>query len=212
MADGRHGHTCSHAHHDHDHDEDGGGEAWALFEQVNTEALICLNEADPDSLKHVLRPWYKRCDPSLPTLKSDADEQLLMCIPFVSPVKIKSICIIGAGGGVSPSHMKAYINDEVLDFSSVASKRPIQEWDLIENNIDGMVDYPTKYTRFQNVSKLWLFVDTNFGADLTEIMYIGLKGEYTKYKREAVNTVYESRPLKASEDVKNTSNMPSMGM
>ncbi|CAN8066305.1 unnamed protein product [Agarophyton chilense] len=211
MDGGRGGHTCSHAHHDHDHEDEAGGEAWELFKQVDTNALICLNEAQPDSLKHVLRPWYKRCDTTLPTLKSDADDQLLMCIPFISPVKIKSICIIGAGDIENPSHMKAYLNDEVLDFSSVEGKRPIQEWDLTERNVDGVIEYPTKYTKFQNVTKLWLFVSDNFGADFTEIRYIGLKGEYTKYKREAVNTVYESRPLKASEDVKSM-NTPRMGM
>ncbi|KAI0557308.1 PITH domain containing protein [Gracilaria domingensis] len=213
MTGGHHGHSCSHEHHDHDHDhgDDAGGEAWALFEQVNTNALVCLNEAQPNSLKNVLRPWNKRSDPSLPTLKSDADEQLLMCIPFVSPVKIKSICVIGAGDVENPSHMKAFINDATLDFSSVERKKPIQEWDLTERNVDGTIEYPTKYTKFQNVSKLWLFVSSNFGADFTEIRYIGLKGEYTKYRREAVNTVYESRPVKASEDVKNI-NAPRMGM
>lgn len=207
----RHGHTCSHAHHDHDHDEDSGGEAWSLFEQVNTNALICLNEAIPDSLQHVLRPWHKRCDPNLPTLRSDADEQLLICIPFVSPVKIKSICIIGAGDQENPSKVSAFINNEVLDFSGADNTRPVQTWDLVERNVDGRVEYPTKYTKFQDVSKLWLYVKENFGAEYTEIRYIGLKGEFTKYKREAVHTVYESRPMKASKDVKNT-NMPSMGM
>ncbi len=63
----------------------------------------------------------------------------------------------------------------------------------------------------QNVSKLWLFVPSNFGGDITKIMYIGFKGEFTKYRREAVQAVYESRPLKAAKDVRNTK-APRMGM
>jgi hypothetical protein len=33
-------------------------------------------------------------------------------------------------------------------------------------------------------------------------MYIGLKGEYTLYKREAVHAVYESRPLAAPKKIR----------
>lgn len=198
-----HGHSCSHEHHDHDHDDDAGGEAWSLYEQINTNALICLNETPPDSLKNILRPWHKRCDPSLPTLKSDVDEQLLLCIPFTNPVKIKSICIIGAGDIENPKTMSAFVNNEAMDFSSAESARPVQEWDLVERNVEGRVEYPTKYARFQNVSKLWLYIKDNFGGEITDIRYLGLKGDFTKHKREAVITVYESRPMKAAEHVKN---------
>lgn len=198
---GNDGHSCGHEHHDHAHEGDEGGEAWALYERINTGALICLNEVEENSLRHVLRPWHARCDMSLPTLRSDADEQLLMCIPFTSPVKIKSICVIGAGDIENPSHMKAFINVENLDFSSATSMRAVQAWDLVERNVEGHVEYPTKFTKFQNVSKLWLFVTSNFGAEFTHIRYIGLKGEFTKYRREAVHTVYESRPLAAAKDV-----------
>lgn len=206
-----HGHGCSHEHHDHAHEDDSGGEAWSLYEQVDMNALQCLNESVPDSLRHVLRPWHKRCDPSLPQLVSDADEQLLLCIPFVSPVKIKSLCVIGPGDVENPAKISAFLNVEVMDFSTAEAMRPVQTWELVERNVDGAVEYPTKYTKFQNVSKLWLFVQDNFGGDVTKIMYIGLKGEFTKYRREAVHTVYESRPLKAPKDV--TSNhMQGMGM
>lgn len=63
----------------------------------------------------------------------------------------------------------------------------------------------------QNVSKLWLFISHNFGADTTKIMYLGFKGEFTKYRREAVQAVYEARPLKAAKDVRDTK-APRMGM
>ncbi len=129
--------------------EDEGGEAWALYEKVDTDRLVCLNEKRPSSLKDVLRPWHQRLDTTLPLLESDADEQLLMCIPFTNPVKIKSIAIIGAGGSENPSRMSAFINNEVMDFSSAESTRPVQSWELTERNTDGNVEYPTRYTKFQ---------------------------------------------------------------
>eukprot|EP00172_Hildenbrandia_rubra_P000670 Plantae.Rhodophyta-Hildenbrandia_rubra.ctg13669.p1 GENE.Plantae.Rhodophyta-Hildenbrandia_rubra.ctg13669~~Plantae.Rhodophyta-Hildenbrandia_rubra.ctg13669.p1 ORF type:complete len:236 (+),score=36.02 Plantae.Rhodophyta-Hildenbrandia_rubra.ctg13669:242-949(+) len=200
-----HGHSCSHEHGACDHGDghghgngDLGSQAvqeWNLYQEVDTTRLQCLNEAEPDSLKRVLRPWEQRTDTSLPILSSDADQELLMCIPFTSPVKIRSICIIGAGDQENPAHVKAFINQESMDFSSAGSTNSVQEWDLVERNPQGEVEYPTKYTRFQNVSRLWLYVNQNFGADVTKIQYIGFKGTSTKYKRQAVEAKYEIRPL-----------------
>lgn len=204
MSGDGHGHSCSHAHHDHSHDDEQDGEAWSLYTQVDNMNLMALNEADPNSLGNVLRPWHQRCDTSLPILRSDADEQLLLKIPFVSPVGIRSICIIGAGDRENPATVKAYVNQEVMDFATAESTKPVQVFELVERNPEGEVECPTKFTRFQNVHTLWLFISRNFGADVTEVRYIGLKGIHTQYKREAVHTVYESRPMKAAEDVKNT--------
>lgn len=204
MSGDDHGHSCSHAHDEQKHDDNQDGEAWSLYKQVDNNDLMALNEAEPNSLVNVLRPWHQRCDTSLPTLRSDADEQLLLKIPFVSPVGIRSFCIIGAGDRENPATVKAFVNLEVMDFSTAESAKPVQTFELVERNAEGEVEYPTKFTRFQNVHTLWLFITRNFGAPVTEIRYIGLKGIYTQYKREAVHTVYESRPSKASEDVKNT--------
>jgi PITH domain len=187
--------------HDHDHGEDAGGEEWSLFARVDTDRVLCLNESEPQSGPRVLRPWHLRLEASLPQLTSDADEQLLLCLPFTTPVKIKSICVIGAGGSENPAEMKAFINVETLDFSEAERATPAQTWELVEENTRGEVDYPTKFSRFQNVSKLWLFFSRNFGGDVSRIMYIGLKGEYTLHKREAVVSTYESRPLAAPKKV-----------
>lgn len=193
-----------------DHDE--GGEAWALYQKVDTARLICLNEQRQDSLKDVLRPWHQRFDSALPTLDSDVDPQLLICIPFVSPVKIKSICVVGGGDEENPSRMSAFINTEVMDFSSAENTKPVQSWELTRRNhsTERLVEYPTRFTKFQNVNKLWLFVSHNYGAPSTSIMYIGLKGEFTKHKREAVQTTYESRPMKTPADLKIEEQLPKM--
>lgn len=185
-----------------------GGEAWALYEKVDTARLVCLNEERRDSLKDVLRPWHERLNPSLPTLDSDTDEQLLMCIPFVASVKIKSICVIGGGDEENPARMSAFINREVMDFSTAENTRPVQEWQLSRHNIDGRVEYPTRISKFQNVNKLWLFIPKNFGAEKTSIVYIGLKGEFTRHRREVLPTLGEAKQVKTSEDVRAMPKMP----
>jgi PITH domain len=197
-----------HGHHDHDHDGEGdtGGEEWSLYARVDMGRVVCLNEAEPDSGPRVLRPWHDRLNTQLPVLSSDADEQLLLCIPFTAPVKIKSICVVGAGDRENPADMSAFVNVETLDFDAAEATEPTQKWELVEDNARGEVEYPTRFTRFQNVSKLWLFFSRNFGADQTRVMYIGLKGEYTLYKREAVRSVYESRPLAAPRKINEETN------
>jgi len=92
MSGGGHGHGNGDEHgHGHEggcgcghgHQEDGdGGEQWSLYQQVDTVRACVLNATVPDSIKYVLRPWADRMDRSLPIMESDADEQLLLCVPF----------------------------------------------------------------------------------------------------------------------------------
>jgi hypothetical protein len=191
------GHTCN-AGCDHSAEADVGGAEWSLYTRVDMGGVACLNEAEPASGARVLRPWDARLDAGLPVLRSDCDEQLLLRVPFVAPVRIKSLCVIGGGGEESPAEVRAFVNREAMDFSSAEGGECVQSWELVaDGNADGAVEYPTRYSRFQSVSVLWLFFSRNFGAETTVVRYLGLKGEYTQYKREAVRAVYESRPLAA---------------
>ena len=118
--------------------------------------------------------------------------------------------------GTAPSRLLAFINREALDFSDAETTPPVQardrerpcsssmptapphapllcqEWTLADAEA-GVVEYPTQFSRFQNVSRLSLFFANNHGGDNTRIYYIGLSGTSTNLKREAVQTVYELR-------------------
>jgi len=220
---GAHGHGHDHGHHhdhdhdhDHDHGEDAGGEEWSLYQQVDLPRSRVLNAAHPSAaLAAILRPRHARTDTSLPVVTSDADEQLLICLSFVCPVKIKSICVIGgagSGGLGNPAHMAAFVNPpEGFDFLGAEGAKSTQDWELVRETVAGGVEYPTRFTRFQNVSSLALFIDRNFGADETIVQYVGLKGEFTRYRREAVVTTYEARPL-AGDHKAPDENKPSMDL
>ncbi|XP_073282678.1 uncharacterized protein, partial [Primulina huaijiensis] len=67
-------------------------------------------------------------------------------------------------------------------------------WDLAEN-LQGVLEYQTRYSRFQGLGNITLHFPDNFGGDTTQIHYIGLKGEATQLKRDVVATiVYELMP------------------
>jgi hypothetical protein len=193
---GGHGHHHHHGHgccsEAHEEPEIERGAAYSLYQYVDTAGLRCLNERVAGSALKCFKPYERRLDRSQYVL-SDSDEQLIIHIPFTASITLKGICIIGGAEGQSPSSLKAWINREDIDFSTVDDIEPVQEWKLNEN-FDGSLEYATKISKFQNVTSLTLFFPENFGAEHTLISYIGLKGDFKTLSRKAVNVVYEAAP------------------
>ncbi|KAH6571922.1 hypothetical protein BASA50_009965 [Batrachochytrium salamandrivorans] len=188
-----HQHDHGHDHgHDHDHDGPDRGEEVTLFSQIDLDSVRCLNEATQGSARKVFRPWHQRFDES-EYIESDADEQLIIFIPFTGSVKLKSIALLGFNDATAPSNMKVFINRQDIDFDSVESTGCQQEWDLIETvPRNSIPEYPTRMAKFANVRNLTLFIPTNFGGSgMTRIRYIGLKGEWTPINKDPIITIYE---------------------
>ncbi|TPX62988.1 hypothetical protein PhCBS80983_g00157 [Powellomyces hirtus] len=187
------GRDPGHSHgHDHDHDHDGPdrGAEYSLWQQVDIDNVTCLNEREEGSAKLVFKAWEERVDVSK-FVESDADEQLIINIPFTANIKLKSIAVVGAGES-APSKMKAFTNRDDIDFDTAESTVATQEWELVAEVPRGEIaEYPTRLTKFQNIRNLTLYFPENFGADATKITYIGLKGEWTEIKRDPIITVYE---------------------
>jgi len=139
-------------------------------------------------------------------LASDADGQLILSIPFTCSVNIRSICVIGRSAESSPSHVKLFVNRTDIDFDNADSVVPTQEIELTQN-MQGLVEHPTRYTKFQGVSEVVLYFSSNFGSETTEILYVGLKGSATKHKREPVVATYELRPMPKATDTPASSGM-----
>ncbi|KAJ8542205.1 hypothetical protein K7X08_017071 [Anisodus acutangulus] len=181
--------------HDHDCADHNCSSDWSLFKHIDLPKVSALNEAVTGSVKSVFKPWEQRLNTSEGHLESnEGDPELIVFIPFTADVKIKSIAIVGGADGTSPAKMRAFINRDGIDFSDAQSMQAVQEWDLAEN-LQGVLEYQTRYSRFQSVGNITLHFPDNFGADTTQIHYIGLKGEATLLKRDVVaNIVYEIMP------------------
>jgi len=52
-------------------------------------------------------------------------------------------------------------------------------------------DLPVKRAFFGNTYSLTLFFEDSYGADSTEIFYLGFKGDFMKLNREPVEVLYE---------------------
>ena len=87
------------------------------------------------------------------------------------------MCILGGGDGALPRVIRAYVNQEALDFSDAEGITPEQEFEITDApDPEGTREYPMLFSRFQSVTKLSLLISENHGADATRIYYIGLKG------------------------------------
>lgn len=75
-----------HDHHDHEHDHSDDitpALQSSLYQQINFDEITTLNESTRDAGKAVVKKtWAERLSPE-PELESDADEQLLMTVPYV---------------------------------------------------------------------------------------------------------------------------------
>lgn len=184
--------------HDHDCEATDCGVAYSLYKRISTDQVRCLNEAVAGSCRNVLRPWHTRLEPVAQPLRSNPDDdeqELLLHIPFDGAVKLKAIAVIGGPGGSCPMRMKAYTNRDNLDFAAVATMPAVQEWELVEDTA-GVMEYPTQVAKFSGVHSLDLLLSgTVGGLDAIEVAFIGLKGEFAERRRQAVEAVYEARPV-----------------
>ncbi|CAI7745570.1 unnamed protein product [Closterium sp. NIES-53] len=191
--------TCSHDHDCSDHD---CGAGFSLYKNVDLPKIRALNEAVEGSAEGVFRSWEDRMTfPSQPLDSNEDDPELILFIPFTTDVKIKSIAIIGGADGTSPAKLRAFTNREDIDFSVVNDLTAVQEWDLTEN-LQGELEYTTKFSKFQGVSSLTLHFPSNFGGDFSRIHFVGLKGEATQNNRRAVAAVvYEAQANPSDHEV-----------
>jgi len=208
MADGGHGHSChGHSHeagggggHGHSHGiedasdaENGRGQEFNLYLRIDMDGFTCLNEEEDGSGKTVFRAFEERIDRSK-FVKSDADEELLFNIPFIGgQVKLKGLIVIGGERETHPSKMRLFKNRPNMSFDDVRAKAD-QEID-VHVDIEGAIEYKPIVARFNDVQHLSIHFPNNHGnSDVTEIYYIGLKGDYIEGQRHGVTiTAYESR-------------------
>jgi len=139
----------------------------------------------------VLRPFaYRLADG--PAVVSNCDQELIINITFTSPCHIRKIMFIGGGPDAQhPRSVKAYTNKDNVDFTNVGDLKPVQVFANLPINNEGLNEQITVLRQFTNVTNLTLYVTENYGAATTTLRYIGMQGEHTHYRREAVDAEYE---------------------
>lgn len=154
-------------------------------------STTALNVTVPADAVGVFKPHALKLAEK-PEIISDADGEIIVIARFTSPVHIRKLMVIGGGEeGQHPVELRCYANQEMIDFSSLESLRPTQTFNLPVNT-NGTVELTTVLHPFTNVTSVaFYFAGNHGGEDTTVVKYIGMQGEHTHYRREAVNTTYE---------------------
>lgn len=157
----------------------------SLTQNLNVEIDVnhadCLNQSDQHTIQHMLQNSNSNSnsennDTSL-YLESHADEQLLMFIPFVNKVNIRSIAVWAPETEQCPQTIKLYVNRSSMDFDDVDHAKPTEIIQLTseQDGAQGKV-HALKFINFRNVVSLGLFVADNHGGETTVIQKIRLVG------------------------------------
>ncbi|KAI1766547.1 PITH domain-containing protein [Hypoxylon sp. FL1150] len=201
-----HGHG-GHGHdHDHDHSDDiTPALQYSLYQHINFDELFTMNEAERDTGKAIVKKtWAERMETE-PELASDADEQILMTVPFTGQVKLHSILLRTSASDSAPRTLKLFMNRDGLDFGTAEDLAPTQTLELSQTS--DVQEIPVKRHIFSSVRKLTLFFEDNFGdgdEDVTRLTYLGFRGEWTQLGRAPTRILYEAAANPSDHKVKGT--------
>ncbi|KAG5004320.1 hypothetical protein JHK82_028335 [Glycine max] len=148
-----------------------------LLDFIDWSGVECLNQSSTHSLPNAIKQGYREDDGL--HLESDADEQLLLYIPFTQVVKLYSFVIKGPEEE-GPKTVKLFSNKEHMGFSNVNDFPPSDVANLSEENLKGK-PVLLKYVKFQNVRSLTIFIEDNqSGSEITKVQKIVLHGTTSK--------------------------------
>lgn len=174
----------------HSHSEQYPDDTWNLYAMLDP-STTALNVTRPERAIGIFKPFVLRLEEE-PQIMSDADAEIIVIARFTSPVHVRRIMIVGGGDPVyHPSQMRCFVNSDDVDFTSVQEMNHAQQFAL-PVNVNGTVELIPQIHAFTNITTLAMYFPANHGdQDNTIIKYIGLQGEHTHYRREAVDAVYE---------------------
>ncbi|KAI5398359.1 hypothetical protein KIW84_063955 [Lathyrus oleraceus] len=158
-----------------------------LLDFIDWTGVECLNQSTTHSLPNAIKQGYRE-DEGL-HLESDADEQLLLYIPFTQVIKLYSFVIKGPEDE-GPKTVKLFSNKEHMGFSNVNDYPPSDTAVLSPENLKGK-PVLLKYVKFQNVRSLTIFIEDNqTDSEITKVQKIlligstGFRGSSSREKKD----------------------------
>ncbi|CDK28731.1 unnamed protein product [Kuraishia capsulata CBS 1993] len=209
--------SCGHSHsHGHSHGPPPipTNSSQSINDRVSLSKLAGLNMANPPSDLQALFKTRETKNSLRPAIRSDADNQLILKVPFDGIVKLYSI-ILRTNGQPDhcPSTIKLFKNNDALDFDTIGSVHPTstlshplvghledlsaisRDDELVDETEDQFVEHYLPRNQFNGTTSLTLFFEDTHSHDEDEpvIIYsVELRGEFAELTRDPVITLYES--------------------
>lgn len=213
--------SCENEHfHSHGDDHDEGDHVppiptfsgQLLNNKIDLPHLRALNLANPvDQLGQLFKSEDNRFSIK-PVIRSDADEQLILHIPFLNGlVKLHSIILRTNGDKFCPHTINIWKNNANLDFDTADAKPHFvlnhpevgiaagddDEGDDLPDSLEGtdFVEHHVPRHVFSGVHHLTMFFrDIHGDEDMVQLHSIELRGEFTELSKNPVVTLYELAP------------------
>ncbi|KAF3766136.1 DUF1000-domain-containing protein [Cryphonectria parasitica EP155] len=207
----------SHCHDEHDHHHHHGGDEhdhsdditpavqFSLYQHINFDEVTTLNETSHGSGRAIVKKTWDERLTDEPELASDADEQLIINIPFTGQIKLHSILLRTSQSDSAPRTLRVFQNRDDIDFSAAEELEPAQEFEL--SRTSEVQELPVRRAKFGRCQRLTLFFQDNFGMgdeDVTRIGYLGFRGEWMQLGRAPANIIYEAAANPGDHKVKGT--------
>jgi len=148
-----------------------------LLEFLDLSQLNCLNEAEQHTFKSIVSSKSRNATGSY--LLSDADEQLLLNIPFNQTVRVRSIVLQSNSELQRPKHIKLLVNRPSLGFEDVEDASEPEAAQILELSNEDVKEgnrIVLRFVRFQAVNSLHIFVQSNHGDDESRIDVLDVFG------------------------------------
>ncbi|CAL1703409.1 unnamed protein product [Somion occarium] len=155
-----------------------------LYQSIDKPNVHGLNLTVPEHARAVIKPWNEREDTTA-SAESQDDDEIIIHVPFIENVRVRSVLFKFARGEFSPRHLRIYANHPyIVDFTEAEDLRPHLDINLREGEA-GVIEYPLRTAAFANVHSLSLFFNEAVGRESIRIYYIGFKGDSRVIKKEA---------------------------
>lgn len=154
----------------------------SLLEYLETPQVHCLNESSAHTLKSIVANRSRNTSDSV-YLESDADEQLLLNLPFRQVVRIRSLVLHtrAPNHAKGPKSIKIAINNPSMGFDDIENAvEPdvVQVFDVPEDSVKDGKHLHLRFVKLQRVNSLHIFVSSNHGGeDETRIDAIDIFGQ-----------------------------------
>lgn len=137
---------------------------------LNRSKSHCLNENQS-------HPWTNLVagGGSALSLKSDADEQLLLTLSLNTTVKLTALVLGLPGNSSCPRTLKLFMNSESLGFDAASDQKPLQEIVISNSSITEFV-VNLQAVKWQRTDSITIFVVDNHGADFSSLTSISIHG------------------------------------
>eukprot|EP01026_Neomeris_dumetosa_P041975 TRINITY_DN3485_c0_g1_i1.p2 TRINITY_DN3485_c0_g1~~TRINITY_DN3485_c0_g1_i1.p2 ORF type:complete len:184 (-),score=17.85 TRINITY_DN3485_c0_g1_i1:232-783(-) len=145
-----------------------------LVSSIDFSQLECLNQKTDATIQNAVKE-DSRSNPSS-VVESDADEQLLIHITFLSGVAMGGIMIQGPEDS-GPKKIKLFKNEPTIGFQEAESRKGVVELELTQIQLANQTFIPLQRVQFARVTVLTIFVENNQeDTDSTKISWIGVSG------------------------------------